>query len=68
MGVGNLQDVQQPLNAAILAKAAMECIEYGVGPGEEAAQQGARIPFDVNTGHLIAGIPQGAADGGAADQ
>ncbi len=58
MGIGNGEPVEHALDRAILAEAAVQRVEHGVGARGEGGDDGGDVLADLDRGHLEAGFAQ----------
>ena len=62
VGVRNAEPVEHALDRAILAEAAMQRVEHGIGARVEGAQHRAKVAADLDRHHIVAGFAQSDDD------
>jgi hypothetical protein len=68
VGVGNAHQLEDALDAAILAPAAVQRVEDGIGRRREGFDKGRHVVANVDFGHLVARLSQTLRAGVSGDQ
>ena len=68
MGVGDRQQIQNPLHPPVFSEGTVKCVEHGVGARIEGVGDSADVASDIDGAHVVPGLLERRRHGPTADQ